>query len=73
MNTPLDLTNPAALRDQAASLDLGDWITHASEADLHAIATALETMVIQMHSERVARQWRAQANPWLGAARGVVA
>lgn len=73
MNTPLDLTNPAALRDQAASLDLGDWITHASEADLHAIAAALETMVIQMHSERVARQWRAQASPWLGAAAGVVA
>ena len=73
MSTPIDLTNPAALRDQAASLNFGDWLTHASEADLHAIAAALETMVIQMHSERVARQWRAQANSWIGTDLGVVA
>lgn len=73
MSTPIDLTNSAALRDQAASLNFGDWLTHASEADLNAIANALENMVIQMHSERVSRQWRAQANPWLGTDLGVAA
>ncbi len=73
MSTPIDLTNPAALRDQAASLNFGDWLTHASESDLNAIANALENMVIQMHSERVSRQWRAQANPWTGAGLGVAA
>lgn len=70
---PLDLTNPAALRDQAASLDLGDWITHASDDDLRTAACALETVFLQMNSERAARQWRNQVAPWLSAARGVVA
>lgn len=73
MNTPLDLTSPAALRDQATSLDLGDWITNASDDDLRTAASALETVFLQMNSERAARQWRNQVAPWLSAARGVVA
>ncbi len=73
MNTPLDLTSPAALRDQACSLNFGDWLTHASESDLNATANALENMVIQMHSERLARHWRSQSTPWTGAGLGVVA
>ena len=56
-----------------AAFNAGKAGVDAVKAKRAAMAAALETMVIQMHSERVARQWRAQANPWIGAARGVVA
>lgn len=73
MRNPLDLSNPADLRAQAASIDVSDWITHASDADLRDTARALETFFLQMNSERAARAWRAQVSPWLGTASRKVA
>lgn len=55
---PLDLTRPAALREQACSAAFSDWLLAASAANLAEMALGLEIMAIQIRSEELRRAQR---------------
>ncbi len=55
---PLDLSRLSALRDQAGSIALSEWIRSAPSDDLKMLITALETITTLCHSELASRAWQ---------------
>ncbi len=55
---PLDLTRLQSVRDQSASIAMGEWIASAYQDDLKTLITALETITTLCHSELAGRAWQ---------------
>ncbi|MFZ1538874.1 MAG: hypothetical protein WAT23_16015 [Chromatiaceae bacterium] len=59
METALDLNRLADLLNQSRSIALGEWLSHANDADLELLRRACESISIQANTERISRRIRA--------------